>query len=348
MKDTGAMLPLPTPPGGRRALLMLDVWKIVGIVGIGLAMVWFVAHIVDVLLVFFAAIVFAEAIRPLVQFGVKRLKLPRFLATIFVYLLIIAVLAALIYVVVSPLVEQIQNLTQNFPDIVNAIQQRLAVWNRSQVGAAIINAIASQTQALGNLFLGAALSVPSIAFSVLFNIAFTLFLAFYWLNSTAGLRIFSLSLFPDRAQTLVDSMFDEMGLLLGGYVRSVIINMVVIGTITSLVLWVFGIPYPLVLGVFAALTEAIPLVGPYIGGFPAVVLAFTISPLKATLVIITYVLVQQFESNTLVPWVIGRTVGLNPLVTLLSVLMGASLYGIPGRCWRCRSWRLFRRFSCDL
>jgi len=95
-------------------------------------------------------------------------------------------------------------------------------------------------------------------------------------------------------------------------------------------IWFVARIIDVLLGVFAALTEAIPLVGPYIGGLPAVLLALSISPLRATLVILTYVIVQQFESNTLVPLVIGRTVGLNPLVTLLAVLIGAVLYGIPG------------------
>ena len=80
-------------------------------------------------------------------------------------------------------------------------------------------------------------------------------------------------------------MFNKMGTQLGIYIRSIIINMIAIGTITSLALWVLSIPYPLVLGVFAPLTEAIPLVGPYIGGLPALLLAFSVSPFNALLVI---------------------------------------------------------------
>jgi predicted PurR-regulated permease PerM len=330
MKTAGSPTTTIIHPQGRRVISMLDIWKIVGIVLIGLLATWFVAHIIDVLLVMFAAIVLAEAIRPLVYACMARARLRRWAAIIAVYAALLALAGTLVYVVVSPLIVQVQTLSQNFPELVNAIQARLAALHQTPAGSAIMNTLGSQTQAVGNAVLNTALTIPSTAFSVLFNAAFALFLSFYWLNSTDGLRPFVASLFPERFHKLLNQMCDEAGLQLGAYVRSVVINMAVIGTITSGVLWALGIPYPLVLGVFAALTEAIPLVGPYIGGTPAVLLALSISPFRALLVLIAYVVVQQFESNILVPWVIGRTLKINPLLTLLSVLIGASLYGIAG------------------
>ncbi|MBA3825175.1 MAG: AI-2E family transporter [Ktedonobacterales bacterium] len=307
-----------------------DVWKIVGIVVAGVLAIWFVAKTIDVLLVFFAAIVFAEAIRPLVCFGVRRLGLPRWAATVLVYVTLFVILGLLIWIVLTPLISQVQTLINNSPALLDRWNLQLATLQKNPAGAAFLSFVTPQAQTLGSAAINALLGVPSTAFSILFNVAFTLFLAFYWLNATNGLRDFVVSLFPLRARSLLNGMFDKMGSQLGVYIRSVIINMVAIGTITSIALWALGIPYPLVLGVFAALTEAIPLVGPYIGGLPALLLAFSISPFKALLVIITYVVVQQFESNTLVPVVIGRTMQMNPLVTLLSVLIGTSLYGIVG------------------
>ncbi len=310
--------PPARPSQARRAFTFFDIWKIVGIVLLSLVGLWFFARIIDVVLVFFAAVIFAEAIRPLVQWGRDHLRLPRWAATVLVYLVIMVVLGLLIYVVVAPVVEQAQNLTTSFPVRLNKLELQLNTLQQSSPAwNAIFNALQPETQQFGTTLLSGLLSVPSTAFSVLFNVVFTLFLAFYWLNSTDGLRGFFISLFPCRAQGLLGEMLGEMGLQLGGYVRSVVINMIAIGLITSVALWILGIPYPLVLGVFAALTEAVPLIGPYIGAVPAVLLALSISPVRALLVIATYVVVQQFESNTLVPLVVGRTVGLNPLVTLL-------------------------------
>ena len=319
-----------TPPAHDGPMAARDVWKIVGIVVAGVLGLWFVAKTIDVLLVLFAAIVFAEAIRPLVTLGSKHLRLPRWAATVVVYLGLFLILGLLIWVVLTPLISQIQTLINNSPELLNRWNQHITALQANPAGAAFLSFVSPQAQTIGGAVTEKLLGVPSTAFSILFNVVFTLFLAFYWINSTDGFRRFVVSLFPHQTRGLLHEMFDAMGHQLGVYIRSVIINMIAIGTITSIALWALGIPYPLVLGVFAALTEAIPLVGPYIGGLPALLLAFSISPLKALLVIITYVVVQQFESNTLVPVVIGRTMRMNPLVTLLSVLIGASLYGIAG------------------
>jgi predicted PurR-regulated permease PerM len=317
-------------PPLRRRVPSREIWKVTGIAAAVIAGIWFVAHTIDVLLVLFAAIVFAEAIRPLVHLGMERLRLPRWSATVIVYLALFTIVGFMVYIVVTPLADQIQNLAQHFPDRLTSLQQQFAALQKTPTGQAITTVLGPQAVAIGTAIGAAVLGIPSAAFGVLFNVAFTLFLAFYWLNSTDGLRSFFVSLFPDNAHKLMHDICNEIGLQLGAYARSVVINMLAIGTITSVALWVLRIPDPLVLGVFAALTEAVPLVGPYIGAIPAVILGLSVSPLSAILVIATYVIIQQIESNWLVPLVIGRTVGINPMVTLLAVLVGASLYSIPG------------------
>lgn len=237
MRYVGIAPPPVRTPTTRRAFTLADVWKIVGIAVVGVVGIWFIARIIDVLLVFFAAIIFAEAIRPLVVWGMRHLHLPRWAATILVYLGVFVILAALISIVVAPLVTQIQNLNTNLPDRINRLQHEVAVLRHSSPAwDAVFSALEPQTQAFGTTILNALLAVPSAAFSVLFNVAFTLFLAFYWLNATDGLRNFVISLFPSRTHKLLHAMGDEMGQQLGGYVRSVIINMVAIGAITSIAL----------------------------------------------------------------------------------------------------------------
>ena len=106
--------------------------------------------------------------------------------------------------------------------------------------------------------------------------------------------------------------------------------MAILGTLIYIGLTILGVKYALVLALIAGLTEAIPFVGPFIGAVPAVFLAFLESPFKALLVLILYIVVQQLENNIIVPKVMQKTVGLNPIVVMVAILLGAKLAGVLG------------------
>jgi len=86
----------------------------------------------------------------------------------------------------------------------------------------------------------------------------------------------------------------------------------------------------LTLAVWGGLIEVVPYVGPWLGLLPAAILAFSISPLKALLVIIIYIGIEQIESNIMVPKIMGKAVGLSPVIIILALLMGAKLAGLLG------------------
>jgi len=111
----------------------------------------------------------------------------------------------------------------------------------------------------------------------------------------------------------------------------VAINMVVIGLLSGGGVLLLGLPYPFLLAVLAGLTEAIPLIGPFIGGAPAVLIALaTDGPLKAGEVAVLYLVIQQIEGTTLVPLVMNRVVQLNPLTVTVAILLGSALLGVVG------------------
>jgi predicted PurR-regulated permease PerM len=122
-----------------------------------------------------------------------------------------------------------------------------------------------------------------------------------------------------------------MGIRLSGYVRGVGINMLVIGILSGGADWLLGIPYPTLLGIVAGLMEIIPYFGPWIsGGIAAIVALVTISPIAALEVIVAYILIQQIEGHVLIPYVMMRTVKINPLTVVIAVLLGTELLGIIG------------------
>jgi predicted PurR-regulated permease PerM len=314
------------------------VWTTIAIVIGVVLLVWFVQAALNILLVFFVAIIFAEAIRPLVM-CLQRWLIPRWLATLLVYLLVFAVVGSLVYLLVRPLVAQLITFSSQVPGYIAQIEQFLSQSHDlnqyfpflgTNLGRQLSDNIGAELQKLTSQIVQWVLGVPQALFTIIFDTVVTLFLAFYWLNATDGLHAFTVSLFPESAQPVADGLIREIGYRLGGYVRGVVTNMFVIGVMAGLADLVLGIPYPLLLGIFAGLMEAVPIVGPYLSAVPAVLLALTIGPLKMVEVIIAYIVVQVFENNTLVPLVMDRAVGVNPLLTLLAVLIGGTIFGIPG------------------
>jgi hypothetical protein len=103
-----------------------------------------------------------------------------------------------------------------------------------------------------------------------------------------------------------------------------------IGLATGLACALLGVPAPLLLGLVAALTEAIPLVGPLLGAIPAVLLAATVSPELAVIVAGVYLVLQVIEGNVLVPIVMRNTIGISPFLVILSLLVGGTVGGFAG------------------
>ena len=107
--------------------------------------------------------------------------------------------------------------------------------------------------------------------------------------------------------------------------------MLLIGIVTYFGLLLLGVPYPLALAVIAGLLEVIPILGPIISVIPAVIVAWSlVSPISAVGVIGLYILIQQLESNLIVPKVMQKVIGFNPLVTLIGFMIGAKLLGLTG------------------
>ena len=117
---------------------------------------------------------------------------------------------------------------------------------------------------------------------------------------------------------------------LGGWVRGQLLLMLAIGFMAGIGYSVIGLPNPILLGVISGLFEIVPMVGPFLAFAPAVLVALAMDPGKAVVVAVYALVIQQIESNILVPRVMGRTVGVSPLTVILGILVGSVLAGLPG------------------
>jgi predicted PurR-regulated permease PerM len=295
-----------------------------------LAVVMVVARVADLLLIVLVAIVFAEGLRPLAN-RLAQTRMPQAAAIALVYLGFIAVLAVLITLLVQPIVDEARSLAQNLPNYQARIQSTVTAWQKAlNLGGSGSPNIASTLAGSLDTAKNVLLTIGGYIVGVLVNLVLVLVIGFLWLNTSDRLKRFVVDLLPVRNQGLAADVFREMGQRMGGFLRATAINMVVVGILTGVACTALGLPSPVLLGIFAGLTAAIPLVGPFLGIVPPLLLALTIGPGRAVVVVIVLLVVQLADANLVVPQVMNRVVSLPALAVVVSLLIGGALEGLLG------------------
>ncbi|GAC1307598.1 MAG: AI-2E family transporter [Vulcanimicrobiaceae bacterium] len=309
-------------------------WSITGLIAL-LAFLWLVVtHATSELVIVFFAVVLGEGIRPIVDW-LERRGIARVFAILIVVVAALAFAAALIWLILSPLVAQVASLVDDAPTYWNRLQGYLARYQTVLQHNAEARVLLAQLPArLGSLVASQAsliLSAPLALSRALFNVIFVLLLVVCWLSATATLSQFVLSFVVAPQRPEARAIMDDLSAKTGGYLRGVAINMGAIGVVSGIGDFALGVPYALLLGVVAALAESIPIAGPFIGGAAAVLVALaTFGWQKALAVVALYFVIQQIEGNTLVPLVMNRAISLHPFAIIVALLIGGALLGIPG------------------
>jgi predicted PurR-regulated permease PerM len=167
-------------------------------------------------------------------------------------------------------------------------------------------------------------------FQNLINIFILIVISFYLLLERKNLDKYLLHFFGDNAEKVGAGVMDKIEKRLGGWVRAQILLMIIIGLLTFIGLRLLGIDYALPLAIFAGFLEIIPTIGPFISAIPAVLVALLISPLMGLAVAALYFLIQQIENNFIVPQLMAKECGINPLITIIVLIAGFKLGGIIG------------------
>ncbi len=302
-------------------------WRGAAIAGIALALaigmlalLWLLVRPLTLLLI---AIVIAQVLTPIV--GRLERWLPRGIAIVLVYLVLVLIVGAIGALVLPPLIAEGQSLVINAPELVSRSRKWL-----DGIDPESANRVTAAVQSAIDRFSDALLSLPFTLFSSIIDVILVFFMSVYWLIATPALSRFALSLFPPEHRRRADHVMDAMGETMGGYVRATAINGVIIGVMTYVGLLVIGVEYALVLAVLAGLGEFLPVVGPIIAAIPAITIALLVSPQQAIVVTIFFIVLQQLESNLLVPLIMRHQADIPPLLSLFALLAGSSLGGLLG------------------
>ncbi len=177
---------------------------------------------------------------------------------------------------------------------------------------------------------GEVLNTTGSILSGLFTLTGIFLIGFYWTLEGEGITRLLLLRLPNDKRESTREILSEIEMRVGGYVRGQGIMALTI-MVADFVIFVFiGLPAALPVAVLAGLFEVIPVLGPTLGAIPAVLVAFSYDSSKVVWVIVAGALVQLFENNVLAPRVMHKTVGINPIVTLLAIVAFGALFGFAG------------------
>ena len=271
----------------------------------------------------FAAVIIGEAVDPIVERLARRM--PKGLAVILLFLALIAVLSALVWFISPQVTEQGQELVDALPKSSEEAQQRL-----EELGISADTDVWTVIQDNVGQFTGALVSIPVAIVSSLAEVVLITFMAAYWLLARGPLWDFFRSLVPGDRRDSVDHVLNSMSQTVGGYVRGVGVGALIIGVCVYIGLLVIGVPYAAVLAILAAFGEVIPIVGPIITAVPAVIIAFLETPTLALIVIVFYLVLQQIESNLIVPNVMSQQADIPPVLVIAAISAGGGIGGILG------------------
>lgn len=283
----------------------------------------------DILMIVFISVVIAAAINAPVSWLQKH-KTPRLLGVIFIYLILFLLLGLVITLIFPPLSEQIRQLAVIFPELTGKIGLSIQQWwgeynaqgNLQELFSDISYRLA---QAASSVF-----ETTVSFFGGLFSAIIILVISFYLSVQEKGAKKFLISLTPEEHRTYISGLIERIESKIGGWFRGQLLLMLIVGCLVFIGLYFLGIKYALILALIAAILEIVPYIGPILAAIPAVILAFIQSPFLALLVILLFIVVQQLENYIITPQVMKKTVGLNPVVIIIVMLIGAKLAGILG------------------
>jgi predicted PurR-regulated permease PerM len=289
------------------------------------------------------AVLLAYIFNPAVEL-LMRVRLSRTGATAITYLLLLLALVILSSLIIPPLVSQIAAINVDFQAVFNGLRDLILRYQRTEIMGFSID-LEGLYQGLQTELAGFLNSVATYLVRILSGaltsalwLIFILVISFWLLKDADKATRYLDGLVPPEYRDDMETLKREIGETWNSFLRGQILLSIVVGVLVAISLWLVGLKNALLLGLLAGVLEIVPTLGPIIATVPAVSLAFFQGSERlafggvwfALLIAAIYILIQQVESNLLVPRIIGKSVNLHPVVVMLGAVGGAALGGILG------------------
>lgn len=304
-------------------------WKIFSIIG----------DILSILSPFFIGIILAWLLDPIVDFFQKK-GVKRGIGAAFVYVVLIVLIFVLGRLLMPTLIKQINEMIAGAPDTIKSLTNHFEAFmgwisKTYNVDGALVKS--TVTDIINNLLYSVTVDGPSLVVSILsslvsggIDVIMGFLIGFYMLLDFDDVKIQLSKIVPNKHREEMTELTDKLNKTLRRYVYGTLIVMFILFVCQSIGMSIAGMKSPLVFALFCAITNIIPYLGPYIGGAPAVIVGFTISPTVGLGALISVVVCQLLESYLLTPVVQSKTMKLHPVTIIIGLLLFSHFFGILG------------------
>ena len=307
---------------------ILDIsWRTIAKISIAVALFYLLFTVRDILIWFIFALTISVLFNPAVNF-LRRKKIPRGLAVVFIYIGNFGILSILIYLIVPIFIVEIQTFLNAFPEYFEKISPPL-----KGLGFQAFTNLESFLVALGGTLEGMADNIFSALFSIFggfFTTLFVIITAIFLSLEEKGIERTLILLFPKKYEAQVLGVWARCQKKVSGWFGARLLACLFVGVVSYIAFLLFNVKYPFTLALFAGVFNFIPYVGPLLTAVILFLVIFPTEMFKAVLVLITFGLIQQVENSVLSPILMKKFIGLPPALVLISLVVGANLWGLLG------------------
>lgn len=271
------------------------------------------------------ALIISTALNPAVD-RLQKFRIPRILGTIIVFLVALTILAFVLYTIIPITLLELNSLFKNLSGLA---EQFLGITSPAE----ITNFIDTDLNSLTSVLLSGGVPFLQVLGRILGGVAFAiavLVLSFYLTISRDGVEKFLRAVLPEDLENRAIQLYRKTRKKIGKWFQAQLFLSLVVGTSVFIGLWFLGVEQSLVLAVIAAVFELVPVVGPIFAGALAVAVVAGESLQLGFYVLLLFLAIQQIENQLLVPLVMKRAVGINPVIVLVALIGGAQIAGIIG------------------
>jgi predicted PurR-regulated permease PerM len=305
----------------------------IGLVLATVAVLYLVLLLARIEMLLVISLFFAVVLTPLVDRVHDRMRIKRGLAVSLVFVFVLAAVALMMFIIIKPLVTETTQFANNFPTYLSDARQGRGALGGLVKHYELDRRYQENKDTIENAFRNAgskAFSYVGRAFSGVITLLTIMVLSFMMLLYGPELTTSAMGAVPPGRRARVKAVAADASKAVTGYVSGNLLISVIAGALTYIALWILGVPFKEVLALWVAFADLIPLVGATLGAIPTIAVAFLHSVPAGIGIVVFYVVYQQFENHVLQPAIMARTVQINQLFVLVSVLVGVELGGFVG------------------
>jgi predicted PurR-regulated permease PerM len=307
---------------------ILDIsWETIFKISVAIICFYIVYSIRDILIWFVFALIISVLFNPAIDF-LQRKKIPRILGVVSVYVFVFGIFSLLIYLVLPFFTYEIQQFLESLPQYFERISPPLRglgfqAFENTEV---FVRALEKTLETMAGNILNVLFTFFGGVFSTLFVITTAIFLSVEEKVIERSLML----LFPKRYEAYALNLWGRCQKKVAGWFGARLLACLFVGVVSYVTFLLFHVKYPFTLGLFAAVFNFIPYIGPLLTGILLFLVVFPIDILKAIFVLIAFTLIQLVEGNLLSPILMKKIVGLPPALVLVSLVIGGKLWGLLG------------------